>query len=325
VSISILAALRTPVGALGGSLRGFTAVDLGAAVLRGLLEQTGGGELRTVVLGQTVPAGCGPQPARAAALAAGLAAGMAARIPAATVNMGAASGLLAVLQAARALAEHGGGMALAGGMESCSGAPYLLPSARWGTRTGAAPVLDALLQDGQACPASAGLGLARAAQAAGLFAGEILPLRVRPRRGPERTATSDDALLEGSRGGPDSGLADNAAGLLLGIGPGPALARILAHGCGANPAEAVQAALDGARLPLGCIDRFELETPFPGVPEARCNRRGGLLALGRAAGADGARMLVSLTHQLHTGGLRYGLACLGDPDGPALALLLENP
>ena len=311
MSIYILAALRTPVGALGGSLRGLSAVDLGAAVLRGLLARTGaGGRVREVVLGQTVQAGCGPNPAQAAATAAGLAAGSCAW----TVNQGPLSSLQAVLQAARTLAD-GGGLVLAGGMESCSSAPYLLPTARWGTRMGEAPVLDALLQDGgEAAP---GPG-PEAQPISGLEA--CLPLNLRSRRGPDRVLTQDDARAA-------SGLADAAAGLLLGSAPGPqpALARLLGHGWGAGPAEAAQAALDRSGLALDAIGCFELETAFPGVPEARCNLGGGALAPGRAAGADGARMLVRLAHHLHPGGPRHGLACLASPGGPALALILERP
>ena len=135
----ILEARRTPFGALGGSLKARTAPELAGALIGPLLAGLDPGQVEELILGQAVQAGAGPDPAGQAAHLGGLPPGL----PAMTLNQGLASGFLAVLMAARGGAE----LALAGGMESASRAPYLLPSARWGTRMGTAPVLDALLGD----------------------------------------------------------------------------------------------------------------------------------------------------------------------------------
>jgi len=134
----VLNACRTPLGALGGSLKALSAPALAGAALRGLLAGLDPALVEACILGQAIQAGSGPNPAREAARAAGLT-----RVPAITLNQGHASGLAAVLLAAQGDTD----LAVAGGMESASDAPYLLPSARWGTRMGSAPVLDALLQD----------------------------------------------------------------------------------------------------------------------------------------------------------------------------------
>lgn len=328
LTVYILAAARTPVGTLGGSLRTRSAVELGAALLRGLLErcQPGPGAVTAVILGQAVQAGAGPNPALATALAAGLSPG----VVGFTLNQGAASGLQAVIQAGLGL---GDGLALAGGMESASGAPYLLPSARWGTRMGSAPVLDALLQDGPAGAAVADRTRAWQAQQAGLLAQEILPLHLPRRNHPGFTLDRDDALAEPPTPGQGpAGPGDGAAALLLCperlLGGRTPLARILGSASGATGAQAIQHVLERAGLALAVVDRFELGPdidPVPlGIAPGRLNQRGGAQALGDTPGADGARMLVSLIQQLRQDGCRYGLAALEAAPGFALAMLLEN-
>jgi acetyl-CoA acetyltransferase len=242
-------------------------------------------------LGQAVQAGAGPNPAREAARAGGLPA--AARCL--TLNAGWASGLEAVLLAAESLVR----LAVAGGVESASGAPYLLPTARFGTRMGAAPVLDALLQDAPwpDLPPFPGPGP---------LPEELAPLD----GGPEPLP------------GPDPQPGDGAALVLLGDGEGPALARILATGRGGDEGEALREALRAAGLAPGAVDLFELDRCWPGLDPARVNRWGGAPA--RVPGAEGARRVVALAHRLHHGTLRYGLAALAC-EGQGLALILERP
>ena len=135
------------MGTLGGSLKPFAASELAAALLQSLVRDLDPACLGGLILGQAVSAGCGPDPAGAVVRQAGLPEGF----PAFTVNQGHASGLRAIIQAASDLRAGEGGLRLAGGMESSSSAPFLLPTARWGTRMGAAPILDAVLRDGQEC------------------------------------------------------------------------------------------------------------------------------------------------------------------------------
>jgi len=209
------------MGTLGGALKPFAASDLAAALLRDLLRGLDPAALGGLILGQAVPAGCGPDPAGLAARAAGLPEGL----PAFTVNQGAASGLRAILLAASELRGGAGGLILAGGMESASSAPFLLPTARWGTRMGAAPILDALLQDGQDLPEAAADPAARdwlrdsrarhqAAWASGDLRRECPPLTLQGPRGPV-TLAEDAPLPDPAAWG---AFGDGAALLLLGSG-----------------------------------------------------------------------------------------------------------
>ena len=326
--------------ALGGALKSCSASDLAAAVLEPLVAGLAPERLGGLILGHAVQAGSGPNPARSAAQKAGLPLDL----PAFTVNQGSASGLQAILQATLSLRAGACEQILAGGMESSSSVPYLLPSARWGTRMGAAPVLDALLQDGQPwpqeppSPAEASYGRqsrarAAAAQEAGLFRGEIVPVTVTTRRG-SLQLTRDELA------GPDkvAGPGDGAALLLLASAPVPGaepLARLSATAQGANSAQAIQRLLQHTGLTLAEIDRFELDEAspalplqllarFPALPANRVNLMGGALALGQPLGAAGARMLVTLAHQLRDNELCYGLAVM-ESHGSAQAMLLEHP
>lgn len=326
---------------LGGALRTLSAPHLAAAVLTRLLEDAGTVSPGGLVLGQAVQAGAGAQPARTAALLAGL--------PQETwafaVNQGAASSLQAIFQAAQSLRPGKRGRVLAGGMESSSAAPYLLPTARWGTRMGSAPVLDALVLDGQdwtaeslpeaeAAQVRQSRARAAAAREAGLFRSQITPVSVPGRRG--------NLWVSEDEGGPQDGgvvPGDGAAALLLasgtGLGTRTPLARIRATAQGADTTQAIRRLLQRTGLALEAIDRFELEeacpTQFlalmancPGLAPERVNVLGGALALGQPLGAIGAQMVASLAHQMEDNGLSYGLVALGIQNG-GMALLLERP
>lgn len=144
--IVIVGAKRTPMGAFQGALGGLTCPQLGAAAIRGALSQAtlGDDDIDELIMGCVLPAGQGQAPARQAALAAGLAEST----PCTTINKMCGSGMKAVMQAFDRLSLGNAEHAIAGGMESMSNAPYLLPKARAGLRMGHAQVLDHMFLDG---------------------------------------------------------------------------------------------------------------------------------------------------------------------------------
>lgn len=215
MAVLILAAARTALGSFGGGLKQLTSSDLGSVVLRAVLDRSGleAGRVAELVLGNVLQAGSGPNMARQAALKAGLPAGT----PAMTLNQACGSGLRAVALAAQGLAAGAGGFALAGGAESMSNSPYLLPGARWGARMGATRLLDSVLLDGlgegdahPGCAAEAmatRLGLTRESQdgfaaashrwaAAGDFSREIVPVTLTGRQG-DRVFAADEGVRSG--------------------------------------------------------------------------------------------------------------------------------
>jgi acetyl-CoA C-acetyltransferase len=201
--ICIVGACRTPIGKFLGSLSPLSAVQLGIAATRGLLERAGVApdEVDDVLFGQARQLGSGPNPARQVALGAG----MPETTPATTVNMACGSSLKAIDQARASLLLDGRRFVVAGGMESMTNIPFLLPNMRMGYRLGHAQALDGNYQDGFTCGIlkepmgmtaeyladDYGIGRgeqdeyalrswqrASAAQKAGRFADEIVPLEV---------------------------------------------------------------------------------------------------------------------------------------------------
>jgi acetyl-CoA C-acetyltransferase len=144
--IVIVSAARTPMGAFQGELRSFAAPELGAAAIRAAVERAkiGADEVQEVIMGCVLPAGQGQAPARQASLGAGLplSAGCT------TVNKMCGSGMKAAMFAHDILATGGADVIVAGGMESMTNAPYLLPKARSGLRMGHAQVIDHMFYDG---------------------------------------------------------------------------------------------------------------------------------------------------------------------------------
>ncbi len=216
--VVIVSAARTPVGALQGALASLPAPRLGAAAIEAALRRAGEGaaaDVEQVYMGQVLTAGVGQAPARQAALGAGLADG----VPAVTINKMCGSGMEAVIQAARAIALGEARAVVAGGMESMSGAPYLLPGARAGLRLGDAKVVDHLMHDGlidaydggamgvhaEACAREYAFGReeqdefaarsyrrAQQATAEGWAAREIAPVEVHGRRGAVTMVEADE-------------------------------------------------------------------------------------------------------------------------------------
>jgi len=148
--IVILSARRTPVGAFQGVLAGVTAPQLGGVAIRAALEDSGlsAHDVDEVIMGCVLSAGLGQAPARQAALAAGLGAGT----PTTTVNKMCGSAMRAVMSAADQILAGSARVMVAGGMESMSNAPYLLPKARAGYRMGHQEVLDHMFFDGLQSP-----------------------------------------------------------------------------------------------------------------------------------------------------------------------------
>ena len=144
--VVIVAATRTAVGSFQGSLANIAAVELGAAVIRRLLAQTGvdPAQVDEVILGQVLTAGAGQNPARQASIFGGLPSA----VPAMTLNKVCGSGLKALHLAAQAIRCGDAEVIIAGGMENMSLAPYLLPAARTGLRMGNGALVDSMIKDG---------------------------------------------------------------------------------------------------------------------------------------------------------------------------------
>lgn len=144
--VVIVAATRTAIGSFQGSLASIPAPELGAAVIRHLLEQTGlsGEQVDEVILGQVLTAGSGQNPARQASILAGLPHA----VPALTLNKVCGSGLKALHLGAQAIRCGDAEVIIAGGMENMSLAPYVLPAARTGLRMGHAKMIDSMITDG---------------------------------------------------------------------------------------------------------------------------------------------------------------------------------
>ncbi len=144
--VVIVAATRTAVGSFQGALANIPAVELGAAVIRQLIQQTGidAAEVDEVILGQVLTAGAGQNPARQAAMNAGLPHA----VPAMTLNKVCGSGLKALHLAAQAIRCGDAEVVVAGGMENMSLAAYVMPAARTGLRMGHGKLIDSMIQDG---------------------------------------------------------------------------------------------------------------------------------------------------------------------------------
>ena len=144
--VVIVAAKRTAVGSFGGGLSSLSADKLGSAVIKALLAETGvaADQVNEVVLGQVLTAGCGQNPARQASINAGIPAS----VPAMTINKVCGSGLKAVHMAVQAIRCGDAELMIAGGQESMSQAPHVLPNSRNGQRMGNWNMVDTMISDG---------------------------------------------------------------------------------------------------------------------------------------------------------------------------------
>ena len=316
--------VRTAIGAYNGALKSVPATELGAIVVRETLRRAGlgGDAIGTAVMGNVIQAGNRMNPARQACIGGGLPVS----VPAMTINRVCGSGAQAILTAALEIAAGDSDAAIAGGMENMDRAPYLMAGGRWGYRMGPAQILDSMLTDGlndafsgehsgwhtedlvtklQITRAEQDAFAARsqqrfaAAQNAGRFTDEIVPVEVKGRKGtenfvideaprPETTIETLARLNPAFR--PDGTItAGNAPGLnsaaaamivaersfieLKGIEP---MGRIAGYGVaavepslfGLGPVPAVRKALDRAGWTLADIDRIEINEAFAAVPIA---------------------------------------------------------
>ncbi|MGC9197538.1 MAG: thiolase family protein [Acidobacteriaceae bacterium] len=394
--VVIVSAARTPVGKFLGSLSHLSAVELGTIAIRAVIERATAASESTLdpsavtdcVMGCVLPAGLGQNPARQAALRAGLSDATSAF----TVNMVCGSGLKAIGLAAHAIAVGDSEIAVAGGMESMSNAPYLLPKARTGLRMGDAQIIDSMIRDGLWCALdNQHMGMtaelvaekhsisreqqdeyalnshrkAAAAQQAGRFDAEIVPVAMAALRGaPSASLAKDESVRPDASlsalatlrpafkpdgtvtAGNAPGMNDAAAAVLLmsaerahqlRLKP---LATIRAQATSGvaprwvmlAPVSGVQKLLARVGWSLQDVDLFELNEAFSvqalgvtrelGLSLDRVNVNGGAVAIGHPIGASGARILVTLLHEMERRDVHKGVAalCLGGGNSVAMAL-----
>jgi acetyl-CoA C-acetyltransferase len=352
----IVSAVRTPTGKFLGALKGFTATQLGALAVAEAVRRAGIDPqiVDECIMGNVVPAGAGQAPARQAALKGGLAD----HVAALTINKVCGSGLKAVMLAQQGILTGDIDVAVAGGMESMSNCPYLLPRVREGLRMGNGTVVDSMIHDGLWCPfegwhmgnagetvadaykvtreqqdafAAESHRRAAAAQAAGKFKDEILPVSIPQKKGDplvfdhdesvrtDTTAKSLSALKPAFRkdGTVTAGNAppvnDGAGALVvmsserateLGLSP---MARIVAQATSGlqpkmllmTPVEATRKVLKKANWTLDEVDLFELNEAFAVQAVAVGNELG--LDLSKVNVHGGA---VALGHAIGASGAR---------------------
>src|ERR1700748_1974737 len=221
--IVIVAAARTAVGKFGGTLANIPASELGATVLKALLERSKltGEQISEVILGQVLQAGTGQNPARQAVIKRGLGHGR----PARTINKVCGSGLKAVMLAAQAIRDGDSEIVIAGGQESMSMSPHALPNSRDGQRMGDWKLVDTMIVDGlwdvynqyhmgitaenvakkyevsraqQDEFADASQQKADAAIKAGKFKDEIFPFEIPSKKGPATVFDTDEYVRGGT-------------------------------------------------------------------------------------------------------------------------------
>src|ERR687898_628592 len=340
----IIGAARTPVGKFLGSLKGFTAPELGAIAVREAVRRAGVApeEVDEVIMGCVIQAGLGQNPARQAALRGGIPFG----VSAVTINKVCGSGLKAVMMAAQGIQLGDTDIVVAGGMESMSNAPYLLPKAREGYRMGNATLVDSMIHDGLWC-AFENYHMGNTGAPVLFEADESV-----------REDTSIEALgklkpafrKEGGSvtAGNAPGVNDGASALVvtsmeraraLGVEP---MARIAAQATSGiqpelvmmAPVEAIRKVIKKAGWSLNEVDLIELNEAFSvqaiaimrelELDPARVNVNGGAVALGHAIGQSGSRLLTTMLYEMRRTGARRGLAALCLGGGNAVALAVER-
>src|SRR6201990_1666074 len=221
--VVIVSAARTGVGKFGGSLAKIPAPELGATVIRAVLERAGvkPEQVSEVIMGQVLAAGSGQNPARQSLIKAGLPTA----VPGMTINKVCGSGLKAVMLAANAIIAGDADIVVAGGQENMSAAPHVLPNSRDGFRMGDAKLIDSMIVDGlwdvynqyhmgttaenvakkfeitramQDDFAVASQNKAEAAQKAGKFKDEIVPVMIAQRKGDPVAFATDEFVKAGT-------------------------------------------------------------------------------------------------------------------------------
>jgi len=387
--IVIVGAARTAVGAFNGALGTLPAHELGKVAIKEALERAGvePGRVSEVVMGQILTAAQGQNPARQASIAAGIPV----EIPAWGVNQLCGSGLRAVALGYQALVNGDSEIVVAGGQESMSQAPHAA-HLRNGTKMGGLELVDTMLKDGlwdafhgyhmgntaenvakqwqitrqqQDEFAVASQNKAEAAQKAGRFKDEIVPVTIKTRKG-DVVVDSDEYPRHGTTleavgklkpafekegtvtAGNASGINDGAAALVLMKASQAAkenrkvLARIVswAHSgvdpsiMGTGPIPASRSALKKAGWRIDDLDLVEANEAFAaqacavnkdlGWNPAKVNVNGGAIAIGHPIGASGARVLVTLLHEMQKRDAKKGLATLCIGGGMGIAMCVER-
>lgn len=388
--VYIVAAQRTPIGKFMGALSSKSAIDLGAVAIKDAVVKSGvpANLIDQVLMGNVLQAGAGQNPAKQASIGAGLDQS----IPAITINDVCGSGLSSLNLAASLIQSGQAKVVVAGGMESMTQAPYVLPKARQGYKFGNGELVDSMQHDAlQDAWGGYAMGItaenvnekynisrraqdefalrshqkAIQAQKDGAFDNEITPIDVKTRR-EEFTVTKDEAprantslnslqklkpvfKADGSvTAGNASGINDGAAALVLAsesmvnelkltplaewqastlVGLDPAL-------MGIGPYYAIKKLFKQTGLDKDQIDLFELNEAFAGqsiaceqllgLDDDKVNPRGGAIALGHPVGCSGARIVVTLVHEMRDLHKQTGIASLCVGGGMGVATLLKN-
>ncbi|MGN0986112.1 MAG: acetyl-CoA C-acetyltransferase [Candidatus Enterenecus sp.] len=394
--IYVVNCCRTAVGSFGGSLKDTPAVELGAVVVKEALKRAGVApeNVDEVMFGCILSAGLGQNPARQVSLKAGVPI----EVPAYTVSMVCGSGMKSVIEAARAISAGDADIVVAGGTENMSAAPYAIPAARWGARMGNNKIVDTMVNDGlwdafnnyhmgttaeNICDQ---YGITReeldefavnsqnkteAAQAAGKFVDEIVPVMVKKKKEmvefkvdeyPKAGVTMESVsklkgafpLADGSKGNRvtaanASGINDGAAALVLaskeavekyGLKP---MAKLISWGqggvdpkvMGLGPVPASRQAMAKAGLTIKDIDLVEANEAFAAQSVAvardlefdmsKVNVNGGAISIGHPVGCSGARIIVTLLHEMQKrDDAKKGLATLCIGGGMGVATIWEK-
>jgi acetyl-CoA C-acetyltransferase len=381
--VYLCAPVRTPIGRFGGALLDKTAPELGAHAARACLERAGldPAAVDLTIMGCGRQAGAGPNVARQVSHRAGVPD----TVPAYTINQACASSLVGILQAWQTIALGDADVVLAGGTESMSNTPYLLPRARWGYRLGHGELVDGMYRDGFLCPLCGDLMGAtaetladrysipraeqdayaaesqrryEAARQAGRWAAEVAPFpdgleadeHPRPGTTAEKLAKLPPVFRENGsvHAGNSSGITDGAAAVIvaseeaverLGLDPWARCVDWANEGVdpaimGIGPVPAVRKVLERQGISIDAIDVIELNEAFAAqvlavardleLDLARVNPNGGAIALGHPIGATGARITVTLLHEMARTDARLGIATLCVSGGMGTALLVER-
>lgn len=389
----IVAGARTPMGRMSGSLKGFSGSDLGGFAIAGALERSGVSpqDVDYVIMGQVLTAGEGQIPARQAAVKAGIPM----TVPALTVNKVCLSGIDAIALADQLIRAGEFDVVVAGGQESMTNAPHLLPKSRDGIKYGDATLQDSMAYDGlydvltgQAMGSltetgnSSGEQLSREEQdafaarshqaaakawAEGRLAEEVVPVEVPQRKGDPVVFSQDEGIRAETTteslgrlrpafakdgtitAGSASQISDGACAVVvmskakaeeLGL---DYLAEIGAHGVvagpdsslQAQPANAIEAACAKEGISPADLQLVEINEAFAavgiastkqlGIDPEIVNVNGGAIAMGHPLGMSGARVVLTLAHELKRRGGGVGAAALCGGGGQGDALVLRVP
>ncbi len=388
----IISGVRTPFGKFGGGLSSLTASQLGGIAIKEALVRAGieGSQVDEVIMGNVLQAGQGQIPSRQAARHAGLPW----EVKTETINKVCASGLRSVTLADQIIRLGEEEIIVAGGMESMSNAPYILPKARWGLRMGDGELKDTMISDGLSCSftgvhmgtygnsTAEDLEITREEQDSwayeshqkaikaidgGILAEEIISVQVPVRKGEPITIEHDEAPRKDTSAGKLAKLgpafnnqgtitAGNAPGVNDGAGALVLMSEERAEKEGKTPfayilahAEVAVEAKDFPKTPglvinellkktgksIEEIDLFEVNEAFAAVALAsgkianiepgKVNVNGGAVALGHPIGASGARIIITLMHELKRRGGGLGIAAICSGGGQGDAILIEVP